>query len=191
MFKKMLIIASMALALVAIAAPASALANWTQSGVPLEEGENPHLSLAGPAAFTVPAGEFGVSATLTATIQLTGGTTTAHIISLKADNCKGSGKLAGLNCTSTFTYGDVDCISGGQLVITDVTWHIKYYSPLDPNHTSPVASSTVSGDIDAAPDNSEEIGSVSLSSENAESSGATGEVTGNLAVSPAGEYGCE
>ncbi|HYH54513.1 MAG TPA: hypothetical protein VD761_10320 [Solirubrobacterales bacterium] len=190
MFKKMLMIASMALALVAIAAPASALADWTQGGVPLEEGENPHVFFSGPAAFFVPSAGAGAGATLTATIQLTGGSSTAHVVSLKADNCKGSGKLAGLNCTSTFTFDDVDC-TGGQLVITDVVVHNKYYSPLDPNHTSPVASSTLTGDIDAAPDNSEEIGSVSLSSENAESSGALAEVSGNLAASPAGEYGCE
>jgi hypothetical protein len=202
MFKKMLMIASMALAVVAFAAPASALADWTHGEAPLE-GEA-HVTFSGKANFKVPLAKAGAEAELTVTGFFQEGST-GIVTSIVAHNCKGLEALAGTTCTSTFesttpngTYDPVSsaapltmhCNSAtNTITITHVRVSNRYWA--GPHSGTPVKTTVLTGDIIATPNSSEAISSVSLSSENATVEGAPATIGGTLAASPAGTYGCE
>jgi len=201
MFKKMLMIASAALAVVALAAPASALADWTHGEAPLEGTAD--VTFAGPASFSAPAAEAGASATLSATVTLEEGST-GKLSSVSATNCVGTGKLAGLTCTSTFeaTKGTgwapvsstdpwiVHCNTGGSITITHIRITNHYY--LDKAHTIKVKETVLTGDVTVTPHKPAAISTVTLSSENAEVAGAgPAIISGELAATPSGTYGCE
>lgn len=203
MFKKTLLLASMALAVVAVAAPASALAGWTHEGKELE-GEG-HLTFAGPAEFEAPAAGAGAEAELNATVILEEGST-GKVTSVSASDCTGTGNFFPLTCTSTFeaTKGTgwapvsstdpwiVHCNPGGTITITHIRITNRYYSPLDPDHTEVKATSVLTGDIIVTPHDPSAISTVTLSSENAVVAGVgAATVGGELTATPAGTYGCE
>jgi hypothetical protein len=201
MFKKMLLLASMALAVVAVAAPASALGNWTHEGEPL--AANANVTFSGPANFESKTAEGGAHANLSATILLEAGTTTGKVTSVSATNCTGTIKLNGITCTSTFETAAGKPVSStdpwivhcnpstGVITITNIKITNHYYSPLDPSHTTTLQTTVLTGNIIATPNNREAIGTVTLAGEGTLVNGvAPATVNGDLTASPAGTYGC-
>jgi hypothetical protein len=187
MIKKMMLLAGMALALVAVAAPASASANWLHGGNPITTDQTVEFS--GPARFFTALG--GAEATIHVHATLKAGTTTAVINKFEATNCKGTGGLAGTTCTTTAKGlpWTAHVTPSNQIEITDVELHNLYWA--GPHSGGPVATTTLIGDITATPDDAEAISSVSLSSSNATANGNPAVVEGTLGVSPAGTYGLE
>ena len=100
MIKKLTLLAMAIGALVALAGPASASANWTEEGV--EITENHTLEVTGTLGFTGPAGlgSPGISCLVKASIQLTAGTDQAHVLSVEFEktgsgtpDCVGTGSF--------------------------------------------------------------------------------------------------
>lgn len=186
MIKKMLLLASMALAAVAFAVPASASANWTANQAPLTE--NAVVEFSGPASFQIP-GTAGAEATIHAEIELKAGSTTGTVLSFTDTSCKGTLGFAGLTCTGTARNlpWHVE-VNGPDLVINDIDLLTHYY--IGSHSETPVRQSVLAGDIIATPDDPEAIGTVTLSeSENTTASGVPAVVDGDLAASPEGVYG--
>jgi Cu/Zn superoxide dismutase len=100
MLRRTILLAAAALALVAVAAPAAASANWTDKHVALKAGENPHVLFEGSAKFTGGIGSVNCKTGVTATLQLTGGTTDAHAKSFTVHEPKSCevGGLIGTLC---------------------------------------------------------------------------------------------
>ncbi|HEX6603028.1 MAG TPA: hypothetical protein VF030_10340, partial [Solirubrobacterales bacterium] len=177
MFKKVLMIASMALALVAVAAPVAS-ASWLHDHKPLEE--NAEVEFSGAANFAIP-GVAGAEATIHVGVELEAGTTTATVTSFEATNCKGTGGLAGTTCT-TVAEGlpwTAHIASNNTIEITTVRLHNRYWA--GPHTGTPVATTILHGDIRATPDNAETISSVTLSNINALANNTPATVGGTLA----------
>jgi hypothetical protein len=187
MFKKMMLLAGMALALVAVAAPASASANWLHGGNPIATDQT--VSFSGPMRFFT--AQAGLEATIHMHATLKAGTTTAVINKFEATGCKGTGALLGTTCTKTAVGlpWTAHVTPSNAIEITDVELHYLYWA--GPHSGAPVATSVIVGDITATPDDAEAISSVSLSSSNATANGNPAVVEGTLGVSPAGTYGLE
>lgn len=135
MRKKMILLATAAMALLAFAAQ-SASADWYDTGVALEDGDDPHILATGPASFSSSAG--GVACPETeATIELTGGTTDAHIVWFTVTDpkkCEVSGGLVFLTGgtttlkSATLTGGATAKINAEKddLTLTGVSLHNEY-----------------------------------------------------------------
>ncbi len=193
MFKKILMLASMALALVAVAAPASALAVWTHENNPIEE--NATETITGKASFNVPASGAGAEAELTAEVELEAGTTTGTVKSISAHGCVGTGTLLGTTCTSTFEGlpWTVHAISNDTLQITNIKIHNHYYA-LNKAHTpeNVVATSTLTGNVLATTDTANKIGTLTLSGQGTIVNGvALAEVSGDMTAHNFNTYGWE
>ncbi len=193
MFKKMLMIASMALAVVALAAPASALANWTHEEKELEE--NATLTFSGPAGFACAACEAGADAELTAEITLEAGSLTGKVTKVSAANCIGTGKLANTTCTSTFEGLPWTVHANpltGKLTITNIKITNNYWAINVPHTEKPLSTTVLTGNIVATPNSAASISTVTLAGEGTVVNGvAPATVSGDLAASPAGTYGFE
>lgn len=103
MIKKMMLLASVTAIAMAFAVPTIASAKWADGTVALALGNNPNISLEGSTGYNGTPGAFSCSQTTTA-IQLTGGTSNAHVTNFTVDNpqsCLGSGAFAFCTLTST------------------------------------------------------------------------------------------
>jgi len=191
MFKKIMLLAMAVGALVAFAVPAVASANWTKNGAEL--GTNDHVIFEGPASFTNANGD-GVHCELaTATVELTAGTTDAHVLSFTADEPGTRCHVFGLIATfggGTFSLRKVELkkaataqVVGGVLQITNLELFNEFASGLKLTLTDSTEG------LFATPDNSEAISSVELGGEATSSLGGTVTIGGNLTVTPEGEYG--
>jgi hypothetical protein len=108
MFKKVMMLAVAAAALVAFAIPATASANWQDHNTALQANAN--IQVTGQAKFQ---GEVGnVECQTVSAVQLTSGTTTADVSTFEVDvtgtetvtdNCQVGGGLASLGCTDVAT----------------------------------------------------------------------------------------
>ena len=98
--KKLMLFASLAMAAAAFAVPSTASAIWTDNHKHILQGVNPQIHGIGTAAFTSAAGGIHCSE-VTATVQLTGGQTTATTTQFTPtlSSCKTNGGLA--QCTIT------------------------------------------------------------------------------------------
>lgn len=192
MFKKMMLVGSMALAALAFALPVSAAsANWidAETGEPI--AANANITFTGPAGFKLKSGTTGADANLDISVTLEKGTTTGKVTSFKDTNCKGKGAFAGLTCTGTPVGLPWNVTKvGDQITIENFELDTHYYSPLDPTHTSPVATSVLKGDLWATPDEPFAISLVQLSNDGAVTfNGNPVLFQGVLNVTPAGTYG--
>jgi len=119
--KKMLLLAGMALAAVAFAAPAAAQAEgtWTKNHVPITENTN--VSVNGFVGFATAFGGYGCPASGTATLEPGGGGTVNTFVIGNTAECEGTGFLAacelvnhevtaGLPYELTATHEDFDII---------------------------------------------------------------------------------
>lgn len=104
--KKLLLFASLAMAAVAFTGPSSASATWTDQHVVVPNDINPQLHGEGNWFLTVGSGGIHCSQ-VTATLQLTGGTTTGHMVGFSTNvaSCKSTGDLAGCTLTSSTPEG--------------------------------------------------------------------------------------
>jgi hypothetical protein len=109
MLRRTILLAT-ALALVAVAAPAAASANWTDNHVAIKSGTNPHILFEGAYVTSSGIGTVTCLSGATVTLQLTGGTTDAHWKSLQIDN-------PGTNCT----VGGLIGVLCGQKSLTDAS----------------------------------------------------------------------
>lgn len=119
--KKFMLFASLAMAAAAFAVPSSASAIWTNGGAHVGAGTNPQIHGEGTAQFVSPIG--GVHCgQVTATMQLTGGTTGGHVqqYTPTLSSCKGTGALAG--CTvNPFTIDKIPWKIDATLIHIQVT----------------------------------------------------------------------
>lgn len=94
---KLMFVVSMALVTAALAVPSTASAVWTSGSVHIPAGTNPHLHAEGTWQWSGPTG--GLHCLVTATLQLTGGTTTVHMqeFNIKLPTCTTTGGLS--SCT--------------------------------------------------------------------------------------------
>ena len=186
MIKKMMLLAVSAAAVIAFAVPATASAEWTEFGAPLEN--DAEVVFSGPANFEVP-GFAGAHADVTAKLKLIAGTTTAEVLSFTDSNCTGTLALNGLPCTGTARnlpwHAEVD--ANGNIRIANIDLLTHYYS--DAGHTSLVTQTVLKGNIIASPDNREEISSVTLSGEGVTANENPAIVGGTLGAEPEGVFG--
>jgi len=190
MFKKMMLAGSMALAALAFAIPVSgASANWTHEGSPL--ASDAAVTFTGAANFNLEGSATGAHANVDIGVTLKAGTTTATVTSFKDTNCTGTGALNGLRCTGTPIGLPWDAhIVGDNITITKFELDTHYYSPLDPNHTSPVSTTVLKGNLWATVDDPEGISQVTIENDGSvTANGSPAVVHGLLNVSPAGTYG--
>jgi hypothetical protein len=195
MLKKMMLLTMAIGALVAFAVPAVASANWTKNHQPLEE--NDHVFFEGPASFTN-ANKDGVHCELvTATVELTAGTTDAHILSFTADEpatrCDVSGLIATFGGgTRSLRKVELKKSATAQVVgepgeetlqITNLELFNEFASGLKLTLTDSVEG------LFALPNNNETISSVNLEGLATSSLGGTVTIAGNLTVTPEGVYG--
>lgn len=133
MLKKLMLLATAAVAVLAMGA-SSASANWYDNGTALVAGQNPTLNGTGTAAFTSPNGGTHCNTT-DAAVQLTGGTTTAHITKFEATNigtCEVSGGLVFLTGgttslkSATLTTGATAHSNGSDLTVEGIKLHNVY-----------------------------------------------------------------
>lgn len=191
MFKKMMLVASMALAALAFALPVSAAsANWTHDGEPL--GSNANVTFSGAAGFNLEGSETGATANLDIGVTLVAGTTTATVTSFKDTDCTGKGALAPLRCTGTPLNLPWDAhIVGDDITITNFQMDTDYWSPLNPTHSgNPLATSLLKGNLWARVDDPEAISEVTIGNDGElTQSGNPIVVHGLLTLNPAGTYG--
>jgi len=186
--KKVVLLVSMALAVVTFAVPAASAA-WTHAGTPL--GSNAEVTFSGPSNIELVGGAVGVHAIVHAKVTLEPGNT-AKVTAFDDTNCTGTGQLNGLTCTGTAeNLPWIAHIEGGKIKITNIKLTNHYYSPLDPGHTAPVTTTVLTGNILATPNNPKSISSVSLAGEGTTMNGMPGLFGGTLGVAPAGTYGIE
>jgi hypothetical protein len=104
--KKVMLLASLAMAAAAFAAPSTASAVWTHNHQDLPAANNPVIHGEGTVETTSQIGGTHCSQ-VTLTMQLTGGTTTEHIQQFTPNEatCKTTGALAGCTITSITTTG--------------------------------------------------------------------------------------
>jgi hypothetical protein len=129
MLRRTILLAT-ALALVAVAAPAAASANWTDNHVAIPSGTNPHILFEGSAKFSGGIGSINCTSGVTATVQLTGGTTDAHTKSFTVHNpgnCEVGGLLGVLCGPNSLTAISIDQdatvtvnVAGKDLAITKI-----------------------------------------------------------------------
>ncbi|MBK5218513.1 MAG: hypothetical protein JJE35_01820 [Thermoleophilia bacterium] len=189
MFKKMMLLAGMALAVVAVAGPASASASWLNDHKAIEADET--VTASGPAAFAIP-GVAGASAKIHVNLEMTAGKTTGEITSFSATECLGTGGFTGLTCTTEPRNlpWTVHITAENTIEITDVELHNEYYLGAHiPANTK--ATTILVGDILATPDNAQTMSTLTLSNINATANGNAVTVTGDQTLSPAGTYGIE
>ena len=133
--KKLMLFASLAMAASAFAVPSTASAIWTQNHAHIQAGTNPQIHGEGTAAFTSPVG--GVDCVqVTATAQLTGGSTTAQATQFNPtlESCKGTGGLAQCKITS-ITVENLPWtghLNGTFITMTDVTIQNHFHGVLCP-----------------------------------------------------------
>ncbi len=187
MFKKIMLLGAAIAATVAFAAPA-AQAQWTHGANPL--AGNATINLQGQTKFETLSGLF--EGLLTAQLELTGGTTTAHVRNVTVDNCKTLGGLSSFFCTATPAGPWIaHTISGTKTVrITNISLTNHYYA--DPGHAVYIGlSTTLTGNVLAEVNNAAAISSVtSLTGEGTEAAGWSVVVSGSLtATTNKGTYG--
>jgi hypothetical protein len=106
--KKLTIIAALALATAAFALPSTASAIWTHNHNHIQSGTNPVLHGEGFGGFQSSAGQIECT-TLTGSLQLTGGQTTAEVTSFSASNvqtkCHTNGAIGHCTVTSVQSTG--------------------------------------------------------------------------------------
>lgn len=181
--KKMLLLASMALAAIAFAAPATASAEWTHEGEPI--GDKANISLSGTVGFAG-AGGAAFECVVHSSVTLEPGTTgTVKSFQITTNTCKGTGPLENCVLANDTVIGLpwVVHTNGTAMTITDVTITNHYVdnTPACPVHTTVLhfASAT------ATPDSTSAMSSVTVSG--TATSGAV--AFGSFAVTPAGTYG--
>ncbi|HEX5763707.1 MAG TPA: hypothetical protein VFY04_11385 [Solirubrobacterales bacterium] len=185
--KKMLLLASMALAAIAAAAPAAqAQGEWTHEGEPITESKE--VTFAGTVQFTVVGSSTGVHCKNSHAVAhfLPGGK--GEVTTFEGKECRGTGFLVG--CTTVHPKSE-----GLPWPITANTNQTGTISEVNIVNTMtgsfcPVSSTTLTGNVIVTPDNPEETSSVTLSGTVMTSQGEA-EVAGTLSVSPAGTYGIE
>lgn len=184
--KKMMLLAGMAMAVVAFAAPAMAVANeMTDEGTPVAAGTEAQLS--GTAKFTsiiffVESGiECNVHATLTAETAETGQTE----FEITTSSCKGFGFLNGCEVVADELTGnpwETHVSSSNTLTVTDVTIHSTQDSECAMENIF-----LQFGEVTATVDDPASISSVTLSGTGmANELSAT--ASGELSVTPANTY---
>jgi hypothetical protein len=130
MLRRTILLAT-ALALVAIVSPAAAPANWTNNGLVIPSGINPDVLFEGSAEFSGGIGSVTCNKGVTATLQLTGGTTDGHVkvfaVDDPATNCAVGGLLNILCGPKSLTEAKLDQdatvsvnTSGKDLSVTNV-----------------------------------------------------------------------
>ena len=134
--KKLMLFASLAMAAAAFAVPSTASANWTHNDASIQAGNNPQIHGEGTASFTSPVG--GVHCgQVTATAQLTGGTTTAVASQFTPNEatCKTTGGLAQCTITSITTENTpwTGHLNGTIVTMTDVTIQNHLHGVLCPS----------------------------------------------------------
>jgi hypothetical protein len=183
--KKMLLLASMALAAIAFAAPAAAQAEWTHDHEPLSEPATIHFH--GDARFFVPfVGSFGCE--VHGTMEATPGDE-AHVTQFTpyTNTCSGTGALTGCQLekhSATVPWDAHANTTSGDITVTNATLFNNYVpgSCLFGTETSHLEFDEVT----LTPDNADTINSVELSGVD-NTLGA--EASGTLDVTPAGTYG--
>jgi hypothetical protein len=181
--KKMALLASMALALVAFAAPATASAlEWKHEGKKL--AANASISFTGPVGFTSAFGNVSCETAHGTGVIKPG--TTGTITAFDGTNCKGSGLLTG--CT-------VDDTALGLPWVTHITGAktfsitgVKIKNVFTDDPFCVVDETTLEGSITATVDNAAAISSATLSG-TLNSSLGTVNVNGTLQGTPAKTYG--
>jgi hypothetical protein len=184
MFKRMMLLATMALAVMAAAAPASALANWNDGGVAITA--NKTIGFAGSATFTSSLGGISCSeGTASATIEPG---TTGAITAFSADNantkCTTSGLLASCKVKANGVTAEglpwIIHDTGTDITITGV----KITTDLE--GSCGVSSVTIGpGTVTGTPDNPAKVSKVVLSGTLPSSLGVNVTVGGTLFATPA------
>jgi ABC-type amino acid transport substrate-binding protein len=183
MFKKMMLLATMALAVTAAAAPASALANWNDGGVAITA--NKTIAFSGSATFTSSLGGISCSeGTASATIEPG---TTGKITAFSADNantkCTTSGLLASCKVKANGVTAEglpwIIHDIGTAITITGV----KITTDLEGCSLGSVIIGP--GTVTATPDNTAKVSKLVLSGTLPSSLGANVTVGGTLLATPA------
>jgi hypothetical protein len=146
MLRKMMLLATAVTALAAFGAQ-GASANWFHEDKPLVAGQNPHITATGTVQFTSSGGGVHCPSAHT-TIQLTGGTTDAHVKSFSVPapaTCEVSGGLVFLTGgtttlkTVTLTGEPTGTRTGDDLQVTNVSLHNEFTNGFKLSLTSETA----------------------------------------------------
>ncbi|HWM63895.1 MAG TPA: hypothetical protein VNP96_07905 [Solirubrobacterales bacterium] len=189
--KRIMLVASMALALVAVAAPASASANWLKHHKPITQNE--HIEVEGVLGFAIP-GVASYRCEIDITATLFAGTTTGEIdtFDITTNKCVGEGGLQACTLKGDHTFDlpwemHVETNEAGEpdITITDVTITNTYNdnTPNCPVHDSTVIFPAVT----ATPDNPTTMSTLTVSG-----TGAGGiQAFGTASVTPKATFGIE
>lgn len=163
MFKKMLLVAMAAGALVAFAAPAMAsAAEWKVNGAPLEEETTIEFTGSAQFGLTPPFPEVGAHAVLHIQVTLSPGST-GVVEGLVATECTGTGGYTGLTCHVSTNLTPTNqwvlhCEANGTMRITNIDLTNRY------TPEGLAANTTLTGNVTGvATPNNEEIESIDLS----------------------------
>jgi len=189
MIKKMMLLAGMALAVVAVAAPA-AQANWTHSGEELES--NATVGLSGSMNIEVP-GVAGAHSEVHIGLTLKSGST-GTVTSYSDTKCTGTAQLNGLRCTVTAEnlpwLAHIDPFVG-KIRVTNIKLTHHYYSILDPGHVTSLTTTVTTGNVLLDPDSRTGFSVFDFEGEGTLINGNPAVIGGSVGVSPAGTYGIE
>jgi hypothetical protein len=199
MMKKMILLAMAVTALVALAGPAAASANWTDNHSVITSGNNPTISFDGTAQFASATAEVHCTG-VTGRLEATGGTTDGHLREFTVDtpttNCDVSrsvGELCGTHSLERvgLKAGNVPTatVAGGKITITKIELENEFVKA--GGGACLVLLLTDEGGVTATPDNTATINDVTLGG--FLKAGGFGKVAvgGTLTVTPAGRYGIE
>jgi hypothetical protein len=197
MVKKMMLLATMAVAVVAFVAPAAASANWTHNGSPLTE--NVHLQFHGTWKFEGALGRVHCEDT-TMTVELTSVPgNIAHVIEFTVDNptvdCRVSGVLAAIcgerSLHETYlTHNGLATINGGAIELSEIEL-VTVFGETPKPCAEVILTDNSENITTATPDNPEEIHSVSLGGSLEDNFGGKEQFSGVLNATPSGTYGIE
>jgi len=197
MLKKMMLLASMALAVAAFAVPAiaSAEGTLTHDSVPVPTNNVVELTLTGFAEFDVPALDAGYGCDVEATVELVSGhpsTGTTSFDIVNTETCVGTGLLADCELVEDETNAPYHVAVGSEdFTVTKPGGVIEINNLFDEGCIVPAAQLTFN-EVTVTPDDPTSISTVTLSGEGVDDvTGLPILATGDLDVNPEGTYGIE
>lgn len=139
MFKRAMLMTCVVVAATAFAVPAVSSAKWADGTVPLVSGTNPIIVFEGPTSFFGALGGLSCNQN-TASAQITGGQSNAHVTSFSTDNpagCSTQGALAFCTLTSrTFENGSWPAHTNtSDIQITNVKYQLHFSGGFCPTPT--------------------------------------------------------
>ncbi|HWM63898.1 MAG TPA: hypothetical protein VNP96_07920 [Solirubrobacterales bacterium] len=184
--KRIILVASMAFAAIAVAGPASASAlEWTKHSAPLEANEK--IGLTGTLELVIPTG--AMDCEVHAEAKLTANTSTGEVekIEITTNTCKGTGSLTNcqvVNDTVAALPWTMHITAALEITITDMTITLNNKAGTG----CPIPATVFHiPTVTAKPDFTEVISSLELSGAGTGGTGIT--MNGSLSVTPKATYG--